>query len=253
MAKKEQKKVGDIPVEEKLIALYRLQTVDSKIHDIQILRGEQPLIVRDLEDEITGLKTRISKLEGEITEFEVAVLNRKNQIKDAESQIKVYEEQQKKVRNNREFDSLMKELEYQKLDIQLSEKRIREYTSKIKSKQQIITEAQKNLKEREIDYEQNSNELENIISETQKDEELLAQQADTIKTMIEPRLLTAYERIKKNTRNGLGVVTIVREACGGCFNKIPPQRQLDIKSHKKVIVCEHCGRILVDEDIKDLL
>ncbi|RIH67209.1 hypothetical protein D1164_01940 [Mariniphaga sediminis] len=239
----------DISIEEKLRALHELQSVVSEIDKIKTLRGELPLEVQDLEDEIAGLRTRIVNLEDEIKTLETAINNKKIAIKDSESLIAKYTEQQNNVRNNREFDSLSKEIEFQTLEIELSEKRIKEYSVEMAEKKETIESSKSLLKEREEDLERKKSELNEITQETKIEEEKLKGKAEKIESFIEPRLLTAFKRIRKNARNGLSVVTIQRDACGGCFNKIPPQRQLDIASRKKIIVCEYCGRILVDKDI----
>ncbi|MDD2382042.1 MAG: C4-type zinc ribbon domain-containing protein [Mariniphaga sp.] len=239
----------DFSIEDKLRALYELQTVVSEIDKIKILRGELPLEVQDLEDEITGLKTRLVNLDDEIKNLETAIKNKTIAIKDSESLIARYTEQQNNVRNNREYDSLSKEIEFQKLEIELSEKRIKEFSSEMQEKKENFEASKALLKEREEDLERKNNELDEITQETQIEEEKLKAKSEKIESFIEPRLLTAFKRIRKNARNGLAVVTIQRDACGGCFNKIPPQRQMDIASRKKIIVCEYCGRILVDKDI----
>ncbi len=242
----------DISIEEKLRALHELQTVVSDIDKIKTLRGELPLEVQDLEDEIAGLKTRLINLDTEIKNLDTAINNKKIAIKDAQVLITKYTEQQNNVRNNREFDSLSKEIEFQNLEIELSEKRIREFTVEMNEKTESITSSKESLKEREEDLERKKNELEEIKEETKIEEEKLKSKSEKIESFIEPRLLTAFKRIRKNARNGLAVVTIQRDACGGCFNKIPPQRQMDIASRKKIIVCEYCGRILVDPKINVL-
>ena len=242
---------ADISVEDKLKALYNLQTADTEIDKIKILRGELPLEVQDLEDEIAGLETRANNYKEEVANVEQSVVTKKNEIKDSEALIKKYEEQQMNVRNNREFDSLSKEIEFQTLEIELCEKRIREFTAQVTDKNEIIKKANTVLEERQDDLDTKKTELDEIIADTQKEEAVLLKRSEKIETLIEPRLLTAYKRIRKNARNGLAVVTIQRAACGGCFNKIPPQRQLDIKSRKKIIVCEYCGRILVDDEISE--
>lgn len=239
----------DISIEEKLHALFELQKVDSEIDKIRILRGELPLEVQDLEDEIAGLETRIKNLEGEVKSLETAIGNKKNEIAQAKDLIKKYQEQQNNVRNNREYDSLSKEIEYQTLEIELCEKRIREFNAQIAQKKEAIEQSTTLLKERMSDLEQKKKELEEIVAETQKEEEQLLQKSKEYEAIIEPRLLSAYKKIRGNARNGLAVVTVERDACGGCFAKIPPQRQLDIRSRKKIIVCEYCGRILVDNEI----
>lgn len=233
-------------VEEKLRNLYQLQQIDSAIDKIKIVRGELPLEVLDLEDEVAGLETRINKSREEIQMLENTVGEKKIAIKTAQDGIKKYTSQQEKVRNNREYDSLSKEIEFQTLDIQVSEKRIKEYKADILVKTEVLALAETRYAERKSDLDHKKAELEDIISETQKEEEALLSKAKNAEKPIEARLLTAYKRIRSNTRNGLGVVTIERDSCGGCFNKIPPQTQMDIRTHKKIIVCEHCGRILVD-------
>ncbi len=242
----------DISIEEKLRALHELQTVVSDIDKIKTLRGELPLEVQDLEDEIAGLKTRLINLDTEIKNLDTAINNKKIAIKDAQALIAKYTEQQNNVRNNREFDSLSKEIEFQTLEIELAEKRIREFTTEMNEKTENITSSKELLTEREEDLERKKSELEEIKEETKIEEEKLKSKSEKIESFIEPRLLTAFKRIRKNARNGLAVVTIQRDACGGCFNKIPPQRQMDIASRKKIIVCEYCGRILVDSDINVL-
>jgi uncharacterized protein len=240
---------SEISVEERLRALYSLQLVDSEIDKIKTLRGELPLEVQDLEDEIAGLETRLGNFKDEVVNLEKAVSKKHNEITDAEALIKKYEEQQKNVRNNREFDSLSKEIEYQNLEIELFNKKIKEFNFQIEEKKVVITESEAALAERKTDLENKKSELDEIISDTQKEEEGLYKKLETIEEIIEDRLLTAYKRIRANARNGLAVVPVQRDACGGCFNQIPPQRQLDIKSRKKIIVCEYCGRILVDDEI----
>lgn len=242
----------DISIEEKLRALHELQSVVSAIDKIKILRGELPLEVQDLEDEITGLKTRLHNLDDEIRALETAINNKKTAIKESQTLIAKYTEQQNNVRNNREFDSLAKEIEYQNLEIQLSEKRIREFTAEMAAKKEAIDSSKEQLNDRMDDLMRKNKELEEITEETRIEEDKLKSKAEKIESFIEPRLLTAFKRIRKNARNGLAVVTIQRDACGGCFNKIPPQRQLDIASRKKIIVCEYCGRILVDEKINQI-
>ncbi|MBU0763858.1 MAG: hypothetical protein KJ607_03380 [Bacteroidetes bacterium] len=239
----------DISIEEKLLALFELQTVDSEIDKIRILRGELPLEVQDLEDEIAGLETRVANFEEEIEDLERDISIKKNEIMEAIALIKKYEEQQMNVRNNREFDSLSKEIEFQTLEIQLCEKRIKEFNAQADEKKGIIEESRGGLEEKKNDLLHKKSELEEIISETQKEEEELLKRSEEISEFVEERLVTAYRRIRKNARNGLAVVAVERDACGGCFNKIPPQRQLDIRSRKKIIVCEYCGRILVDKEM----
>lgn len=241
----------EISIEQKLEALYTLQQVDSKIDKIRAYRGELPLEVQDLEDEVAGLETRIGNFQEDTKRFTTDITNYKIKIKEAEALIKKYEDQQNNVRNNREYDSISKEIEYQQLDIQLSEKKIREATAKSEEINAKIAEAQQRLEERKNDLTAKQEELHTIVEETQKEEEALLKRSSECEGLIEDRLLVAYKRIRKNARNGLAVVGINRDACGGCFNKIPPQHQLDICTHKKIIVCEYCGRILVDKAIID--
>jgi len=239
----------EVSIQEKLKMLYELQTVASEIDKINTLRGELPLEVQDLEDEIIGLKTRLTNYGDEIKSLNLAIANKKTEIKDSKTKIEKYKEQQENVRNNREFDSLSKEVEFQTLEIELSEKKIREFTIEIKSKTESADSSEKILKEREDDLIRKKKELQEITAETAVEEDKLKSKVTKIESLIEDRLVMAFNRIRKNARNGLSVVTVQRDACGGCFNKIPPQRQLDIASRKKIIVCEYCGRILVDKDI----
>lgn len=246
MAKMDSKTTAtEVSVEDKLKALFDLQKVASEIDKIKTLRGELPLEVQDLEDEIAGLETRMTNLQTDIKKLNDDILAKKNEIKDAELLIKKYEAQQSNVRNNREYDSLTKEIEFQTLEIELCEKRIKEFTAEMKSKNELLETSAKLVEERTEDLKAKKAELEEIITETRAEEERLIAKSKEIETRIEERLLTAFKRIRKNARNGLAVVTVARDACGGCFNKIPPQRQLDIKQRKKVIVCEYCGRILL--------
>ena len=240
---------SEIPVEDRLRALYNLQLVDSEIDKIKTLRGELPLEVQDLEDEIAGLETRLGNLREEVATLDKSVSKKNNEILESQGLIKKYEDQQKNVRNNREFDSLSKEIEYQNLEIELCNKKIREFNVQIDEKKVLIAESEATLADRKSDLDNKRAELEEIISDTQKEEEGLYKKSEKIQSVIEERLLAAYKRIRSNARNGLAVVSIQRDACGGCFNQIPPQRQLDIKSRKKIIVCEYCGRILVDDEI----
>ncbi|WP_047448756.1 zinc ribbon domain-containing protein [Alistipes sp. ZOR0009] len=237
---------NELSVEERLRTLYELQVVDSEIDKIKTLRGELPLEVQDLEDEIEGLDTRVRNLENEILNLNSQIAKKKSDIENSKGLIKKYEEQQNNVRNNREFESLAKEIEFQTLEIELSEKRIREFTVQVKDKNRLIEDAKLHIQERAIDLENKRRELNEITSETQKEEDELTERSQKLEQLIEPRLIYAYKRIRSNARNGLAVATVKRDACGGCFNRIPPQRQLDIKLSKKVIVCEYCGRILVD-------
>jgi len=234
-------------VEQKLKALYELQNIHTKIDKIRQVRGELPMEVADLEDDVLGLETRISKIKAELDDLEDSIVTRKNTIKDAQSSIKKYDTQLKEVKNNREYDALTKEIEIQGLDIQVSEKKIKEHGFEITSKTEIYEAAKAELDGRKKDLEIKKGELDVITAETEKEEQDLQKKADKSEPQIEERLLVAYKRLRKNAVNGLAVVTIDRDSCSGCFNQIPPQRQLDIRQRKKIIVCEHCGRILVDE------
>ncbi len=234
-------------VEQKLKALYELQNLHTKIDKIRQIRGELPMEVADLEDEVAGLETRIQKIKAELDDTEDAIVTRKNMIKEAQSLIKKYEAQLKDVKNNREYDALTKEVEIQNLEIQVCEKKIKEYGFEITSKTEVYEQALANIEARKGDLDVKKTELETITAETEKEEQSLLKKAEKAETQIEERLLTAYHRLRNNAVNGLAVVTIDRDSCSGCFNQIPPQRQLDIRQRKKVIVCEHCGRILVDE------
>ena len=244
-------KMQELTVEEKLQNLYELQRIDTEIDKIKTLRGELPLEVQDLEDEIAGLETRIENLKVELGDLDKTASTRKMDIKKAEEAIKKYSEQLDNVRNNREYDALSKEIEFQKLEIELQEKRIREAQKAKAEKEALMEESKKRYADKVSDLEAKKGELNDIINETHKDEESLQSKSEELAATIDERLLTAYRRIRANARNGLAVVTVDRDACGGCFNKIPPQRQLDIRSRKKIIVCEYCGRILIDKYICD--
>jgi predicted nucleic acid-binding Zn-ribbon protein len=249
MAKTTASASKEVTVEKKLTALFNLQQIDSKIDKIKVVRGELPLEVRDLEDELIGLETRVVNLTEEAKTMDAEISAKKNTIKDAEALIKKYEAQQAKVRNNREYDSLTKEIEFQNLEIQLAQKRIKEFGATIDNKKEVIVDAQKVLQMRKEDLVRKQKELDEIVGETQKEEQDLAKASIKAEALIEERLLIAYKRIRSNSRNGLVVVSVERDACGGCFNKIPPQRQMDIRVRKKIIVCEHCGRILIDQEL----
>ena len=236
-------------VESKIKDLYELQRVDSDIDKIRILRGELPLEVQDLEDELAGLETRVKNFEDEVVELDASISKKNNEIADAQGLIKKYETQRDNVRNNREYESLSKEIEFQTLEIQLCEKRIKEFTVRLNDKKTMIEDSNSGFEDRKGDLDAKKMELDAIVAETQKEEENLITRSEKISKRIEDRLLSAYNRIRKNARNGLAVVSVERDACGGCFNRIPPQRQLDIGSRKKIIVCEYCGRVLVDADI----
>ena len=239
----------EVSVEQKLVALYTLQQVDSKVDEIRAYRGNLPLEIQDLEDEIAGFETRITNLKADSKKNLKEVSDYKIKIKETEALVKKYEEQQNNVRNNREYDSLTKEIEYQNLDIQLSEKRIREATARITDIDAKLNEAQLHLDEMIRSLNEKKDELSSLVEGTEKEEEQLLKRSAECEKLVEERLLVAYKRIRKNARNGLAVVGIFDEACGGCFNRIPPQHQLDICTHKKIIVCEYCGRILVDKGI----
>jgi predicted nucleic acid-binding Zn-ribbon protein len=249
MAKEVKKDPSELTVEEKLKALYQLQTMLSEIDKIRTLRGELPLEVQDLEDEVAGLTTRIEKIKTEITDLRAEIATKKIEIESARLSVEKYEAQQQDVRNNREFDVLTKEIEFQNLEIELCEKRIREYMAAEKDKGEEQIQSEQTLEERKQDLEAKKMELDEIVSETKQEEEKLREKAKALEVTIEPRLLTAFKRIRKNSRNGLGIVYVQRDACGGCFNKIPPQKQLDIRMRKKVIVCEYCGRIMIDPEL----
>lgn len=234
-------------VEDKLKALFELQTLHTQIDKIRQTRGELPMEVADLEDEVAGLETRIQKIKAELDELEDSIVTRKNMIKEALAATKKYEAQLNEVKNNREYDAISKEIEIQGLEVQVSEKKIKEYTFEIQNKTEIYEKALANITERKNDLDLKKAELETITAETEKEEASILEKAQVAEKHIEERLLTAYHRLRKNAKNGLAVVTIQRDSCSGCFNQIPPQRQLDIRQRKRIIVCEHCGRIVVDE------
>ncbi len=241
--------IQDVSVKDKLTTLFLLQTLDTRIDRIRIIRGELPLEVQDLEDEVAGLQTRCQNIVDEIEDIKQQSNQQKLFIKDCIVLIKKYEEQQNNVRNNREFDSLNKEIQYQKLEIEHSEKKINDYAKMVETKTQIVEEVKLELDERVQDLEEKKTELNDIISETEVDEKMLLDKRELYVKKIDERLFYSYSRLRKNARNGLAVASIERDACGGCFNKIPLQRQFEIKQHKKIIVCEYCGRILVDDTI----
>ena len=249
MAKETKKDPQELTVEEKLKTLYQLQTTLSKIDEIKTLRGELPLEVEDLEDEIVGLNTRIDKIKTDIQDLRRELVARKGDIEKANTSIAKYKEQLDNVSNNRQYDLLSKEIEYQTLEVELAEKKTREANEALEARQIDLAQAIKTLDERNNDLIDKRAELEEIIAETKQEEERLREKSKELETKIEPRLLLSFKRIRKNSRNGLGIVYVQRDACGGCFNHIPPQRQLDIKSHKKIIVCEYCGRIMIDPEL----
>ena len=244
-----EKETLEISVEEKLKALFDLQLVNSEIDKIKTLRGELPLEVQDLEDEIAGLSTRIENLSEEIKQIESEISGRRIDIENSKSLIAKYQEQQNNVKNNREYENLSKEIEFHELDIELNEKKIREANKLIDIRREELNKTQANVDDRQEDYKIKTQELDEIVNETRQEEERLRDKSKEIESNIEERLLNAFKRIRKNARNGLAVVPVQRDACGGCFNKIPPQRQLDIRLRKKVIVCEYCGRILIDAEM----
>lgn len=248
MAKKK-KNPSEMPVEERLTNLFQLQTILTEIDRIRTLRGELPLEVEDLEDTIEGLKTRIGNVENEIADIRVKIRDLHGKIEQDNAQLATYRAQMDHVRNNREYDLLNKEIEFQTLDVELCNKRIREAQALQGSKEEQLAKNNEELEGRMADLEVKKNELDEIIAETKADEEKLREKAKNLETMIEPRLLQGFKRIRKNCRNGLGIVYVQRDACGGCFAKIPPQRQLDVRMRKKVIVCEYCGRILIDPEL----
>ena len=249
MATDKTKAEKEYTVEEKLKTLYDLQTILSEIDRIKTLRGELHLEVQDLEDEIAGLETRIKNFHTEIEDLKAAVSAKKVEIQNAQTLIEKYTKQQDNVRNNREFDFLSKEIEYQTLEIQLCEKRINEFIAAQEAKSNEVAASEEILQDRQHILNEKKSELDEIVSETKQDEEKLREKAKKLENKVEPRLLSAFKRIRKNARNGLAVVYIQRDSCGGCFNRIPPQRQLDIKMRKKIIVCEYCGRIMIDPEL----
>ena len=249
MAKDIKKDLQEYSVEEKLKSLYQLQVIFSEIDRIKTLRGELPLEVQDLEDEVAGLRTRIGNISGSIEEIKGEEAKRRTKIEEAKAMIEKYTEDQNNVRNNREYDLLAKEIEFQTLEVEFCEKKLRQYAGDLKAKNEEIDRTNAQLEERLAALEDKRNELEEIVAETKEEEEKLRDRAKVLEGTIEPRLLQSFKRIRKNTRNGLGVVYVQRDACGGCFNKIPPQRQLDVKMRKKIIVCEYCGRILIDPEL----
>lgn len=246
MAKKEAKEMS---VEQKLQALYELQTTLTAIDEKRALRGELPLEVQDLEDEIAGLDTRIEKIDTEIKEFQSAITMKKGEAQEAQANLERYNNQLNEVRNNREYDSLSKQIDYERLEVELCNKKIKEATDQVAYRTNDLEIAKTEREERQKDLDEKKSELEDILAETREEETMLKERAKDLEVKIEPRLLSSFKRIRKSARNGLGIVYVQRDACGGCFNKIPPQRQLDIKMHKKIIVCEYCGRILIDPEL----
>ncbi len=239
----------DMSVEERLKTLFQLQTTLSAIDEKKALRGELPLEVQDLEDEIAGLNTRLEKINTEIKELKDAIVQKNGEIANAQASVARYKTQLDDVKNNREYDTLSKEIEYQELEIQLCEKKIGEANTRIAERGEDVKKIEETIDDRKQALVEKNHELDEIMDETRTEEEKLKTKAKDLEGKIESRLLTSFKRIRKNARNGLGIVYVQRDACGGCFNKIPPQRQLDIKMHKKIIVCEYCGRILIDPEL----
>jgi len=241
--------VKEFSVEEKLLSLLQLQKIESKLDEVQILKGELPMEVRDLEDEIQGLHARETRIEEEVNGINEFITQKREAIATAEALIKKYEKQSDNVKNNREYEAIQKEIEMQTLEMRLAEKHIKDANQEIAEKASVLDAAKKNIADKESNLKHKKGELDKIIGETEKEENEFRSSADVAKEKVDPRLLASYERIRQNYRNGLAVVPIVRDACGGCFNSIPPQRQSEIRQRKKIIVCENCGRILVDEEL----
>lgn len=241
----------DEAIEKRLVALYTLQRVDSEINKIQIIRGELPQTIQDLEDELAGLETRVNNFVKDIAGNNDKIAEEKKKIAESNSRIEVLKEQQNNVRNNREYDSIQKEMDYRDLENQLSDRHIKDATARIEEIKTHIDAAKKLMDDKNAELQQKKDELNGIITETEQEESRLQAKSKEQEKFIDERYLTAYKRICKAAHNGLAVVKIDRDACGGCFSQIPPQRQMEIKMHKKVIVCEHCGRILVDDDIAE--
>lgn len=243
--------VKDFSVEEKLVGLLTLQKIDSKIDEIQTLKGELPMEVKDLEDDIEGMRVRIQNIDAEIGSINNFIDQKMNGKKEAAALIKKYEKQQETVKNNREFEALNKEVEMQELEVKLNEKHIKDANFEIKERQVQRSRAEEKISVLEEALVSKKAELEKIIADTEKEEQELSKESEAAKEKVDPRMLSAYERIRASYRNGLSVVPILRDSCGGCFNVIPPQRQSEIRQRKKVLVCEHCGRILVDNDLNE--
>src|SRR5690606_24808628 len=243
--------VKDFSVEEKLISVLTLQKIDSKIDEIHTLKGELPKEVKDLEDEVEGLQTRINNIDAEIDSINKFIVQKTDAKKDAQALIKKYEKQQDNVKNNREFEAINKEMEMQELEVKLNEKHVKDAGFELKEREAQKTKTAERIKELEEALKLKKAELEKIIAETEKEEKQLTAKSETAKEKVDARLLNAYERIRKSYKNGLAVVSIVRDSCGGCYNIIPPQRQSEIRQRKKIIVCEHCGRVVVDNDLNE--
>jgi predicted nucleic acid-binding Zn-ribbon protein len=240
-------------IEQKLRSLYQLQQIDSKIDQLRTLRGELPMEVKDLEDEIAGLETRLEKFNEDLVGLKKLIAEKQAFIKDANALKAKYEQQLMGVKNSREYDALSKEVEIQGLEIQIAEKKIREFNVQIDQRSQELQRLSDEMAGRKKDLDNKKSELNSIVAETEKEEQELINASEKARQNIEERLLVAYTRIRKNSRNGLAVVTVQRDACGGCFNQIPPQRQMDIRTRKRIAVCEHCGRILVDAEIDTVM
>ena len=243
--------VKDFSVEEKLSSLVKLQKIDSKLDQIRILKGELPIEVSDLEDEIQGLNNRRNRIEEEVNGISEYIESKKNAIKDAEVQAKKYEKQSESVKNSREFEAINKEIEMQQLEAKLAEKNIRDANQELADKANYLDQVKKNIGNKNEVLSHKKGELEKIIAETEKEETHYEKMGEKARLDVDPRLLYSYDRIRNNYRNGLAVVSVERDACGGCYNAIPPQKQSEIKQRKKVTVCENCGRILVDEELSD--
>jgi predicted nucleic acid-binding Zn-ribbon protein len=241
---------SDLTMEERLRLLYKLQKVDSQVDEIYLLRGELPLEVQDLEDDIEGLKSRIEKLEGEISRGEVTISDRKNEIIEDKAQIDKFNDDKNNVKNNREYDAITKEIEYKMLSIQAAEKNIADVTKLLAEKKIALAEAHELLSGRETDLVEKKKELDNIVADTKQQEDDLLKQSADIQSRIDERTLNAYKKVRSSFKNKLAVVTVKKGACGGCFNKIPPQREIDIESNKKIVVCEYCGRIIVSSEFE---
>lgn len=244
-------KVKEFSVEEKLVAVLTLQKIDSKIDEIKTLQGELPMEVSDLEDDVEGMQTRLNNIDAEIASIKSFIKEKQDVKKEAQELIKKYEKQQDNVKNNREFEAINKELEMQELEVKLSDKHIKDANQEERDRKMDRDIAEEKLEDLKEQLKEKKAELEKIIGETEKEEQVLLKKSTEAEEAVDERLITAYKRIRTNYRNGLAVVPVVRDSCGGCFNVIPPQRQSEIRHHKKVIVCEHCGRILVDTDLHE--
>lgn len=243
--------VKDFSVEEKLLAVLTLQKIDSKIDEIRTLKGELPMEVKDLEDEIEGLQTRLNNINGDIEGINTFVEQKTTARKEAQTLMKKYEKQQENVKNNREFEALNKEIENQELEVRLNEKHIKDAEFEIREKKVLVTQTTERLEDLANRLKEKQGELNKIVADTEKEEKALQKQSDGAKDKVDARLLGAYDRIRRSYNNGLAVVPILRDSCGGCFNVIPPQRQSEIRQRKKIIVCEHCGRVIVDTELND--